>query len=170
MTSPAELLLTELRGKLDGQLATLESVRTRAAVALSVSGVIAGLFGQHLVAHPDNWAVAALAAFVVGSAPAIWILAPHFLTVAPDAADWIRFAEEHEAWSRGLRNAGEEGTDPEANGDVAAAQLAAQMLPSMAKWYTDNEPTLKWSHRALMAAFIGVVVQLVCWAASSTFH
>ena len=41
MTSAAEMLVDNLRGKLDGQLTTLESARTRAAVALSVSGVIA---------------------------------------------------------------------------------------------------------------------------------
>ena len=170
MTSPAELLLTEIRGKLNGQLTTLESVRTRAAVALSVSGVVAGLFGQHLFSHPGNWALAALAAFVAGAIPAIWILAPHGMTLAPEADGWIRFAVEHEARSREQLVSDSAVKDPEANGDVAAAQLAAQMLPSMATWYRDNEPTLKCIHVALVASFVGVVIQLACWSVSAAFH
>jgi hypothetical protein len=170
MTSPAELLLSEIRGKVDGQLSTLESVRTRAAVALSVSGVVAGLFAQHLSVSPGNWTLGALAAFVVGAIPAVWILAPHKLTIAPKADDWIRFATEHEVWSREQLNAGTAQDDPETSGDLAAAQLAAQMLPSMADWYKANEPVLKCVHIALSAAFVGVVLQLGCWAGSMAFH
>jgi hypothetical protein len=170
VTSPAELLLSEIRGKVDGQLAALESVRTRAAVALSVSGVIAGLFGQKLSSSPNHWALAALAAFVIGATPAVWILTPHNLTIAPEADDWIRFAVEHEAWSREELIAGTAHLDPETSGDVAAAQLAAQMLPSMAEWYKQNEPTLEKINQALAVSFVFVVVQLGCWAGSIAFH
>jgi hypothetical protein len=55
MASAGELLIAELRDKLDGQLKTLESARTRAGVAISASGVIAGLFAQHLKAPIGNW-------------------------------------------------------------------------------------------------------------------
>jgi|ERR1019366_4746130 hypothetical protein len=166
VSSPAELLLSELRGKIDGQLATLESLRTRAAVALSVAGVIAGLFGQRLDSHPGNWVLAAIAAFLAGAIPAVWILAPHKMTIAPKADDWIRFAVEHEAWSRQQLTLNAERRDPESEGDVGAAQLAAQMVTSMADWYKHNEPTLKWAHKAILVAFVAVVVQLACWSGS----
>jgi MFS family permease len=191
MSSPAELLLTEMRGKLDGQLATLESARTRASVALSVSGVIAGLFGQHLLTHPNNWTIAAIAAFVVGAIPAVWILTPHKnLRFSPKGKKWIRFAEGHFKWSTqqlALANASGRGLtrrftpsvrravrtvkeDPEISGDVATAQLAVQMVRSMAKWYRKNQPLLAWVHRALATTFVGVVVQLACWGGATIWH
>jgi hypothetical protein len=56
--------------------------------------------------------------------------------------------------------------DPESDGDVGAAQLAAQMVTSMADWYKHNEPTLKSAHKAILVAFVAVVVQLACWSGS----
>jgi hypothetical protein len=62
MTSAAEILLPVIQGKLDGQRDAPESARTRAAVALTASGVIAGLFVTRLGKGVDNWELAALAA------------------------------------------------------------------------------------------------------------
>ena len=93
MTTPAELLVTEIRAKLDGQTATLESARTRAATALSASGVIAGLFAQHLKGSIGNWGLAALAAFALGALLALWILWPRKMTLSPDGKDWIKSVE-----------------------------------------------------------------------------
>lgn len=164
MTSPGELLLAEMRTKLDGQLATLESVRTRAAVVLSVSGVIAGLFAGHLKQPIGNWGIAALAAFVIGNLPAIWILWPHKMTLSPKADDWIRFATENDAWVRGQLTQPE--PTPTATADFGAAELALRMLPDMNDWYTANAPMLKKIHRCLAVAAGGVVIQLACWGAS----
>ncbi len=165
MGSPAELLLSEMRTKLDGQLATLESARTRAAVALSVSGVIAGLFAQHLTHPVGNWALAALAAFVVGGVPALWVLGPHKMTLSPNADDWIRFSTENEAWVKGQM--AQPTPDPQATGDLGTAELAVRMLSDMNKWYGKNAPMLKWVHGCLAVAFLAVIVQLVCWAGAA---
>ena len=165
MASPAELLLGEMRTKLDGQLSTLESARTRAAVVLSVSGVIAGLFAQHLTHPVGYWGLAALASFVVGGIPAVWILGPHKMTLSPEASDWIRFATQNNTWVRGQLS--QEAPHPEATGELGAAELAVQMLPSMNKWYEDNDPILRWVHRALRMAGAGVIVQLGCWFAAA---
>jgi hypothetical protein len=165
MGSPAELLISEMRTKLDGQLATLESARTRAAVALSVSGVIAGLFAQHLIHPVGNWGLAALCAFVLGGAPALWILGPHDMTLSPKADDWIRFATQNDTWVRG--QASQEIPDPEATAELGTAELALQMVPSMNEWYGKNAPMLKRIHWCLALAFLAVIVQLICWAGAT---
>jgi hypothetical protein len=161
VTSPAELLVAEMRSRLDGQVATLESARTRAAVVLSVSGVIAGLFAQHLSHHIGNWGLAALATFVVGGIPAVWILGPHKLTVSPQGDDWIRFATQDMEWSKE--------NPAHASGDLGAAELAVQMVPSMRGWGDDNEKVLKWIHKAIVIAGAGVIVQMACWVGASVF-
>jgi hypothetical protein len=165
MTSPAEILLAEMRGKLDGQLATLESARTRAAVAVSASGIVAGLFAQHLTAPIGNWAIAALAAFVVGSLPAVWILLPHEMTLNPNAGKWIEWSATYDAFVRG--NAVQPTPNPLATSDLGGSQLAVSMLPSMQIWYEKNGPLLKKVHRCTTAAFAAVVVQLVCWGGAA---
>jgi hypothetical protein len=165
VASAAELLLGELRTKLDGQLGTLESARTRAAVALSASGVVAGLFAQHLTRPIGNWGLAAMAALILGGLPSIWILGPHKMTLSPKADDWITFAMGDDEWVRG--QARQEKPDPEATGELGASQLAVQMLPSLTKWYDDNGPMLGKIHMCLALAFLALVVQLLCWVAAT---
>ncbi len=164
MTSPAELLVDEIRDKLDGQLATLESARTRAGVAVSASGVIAGLFAQHLKEPIGNWGVAAIAAFVVSVFPAVWILLPHRMTLSPKAGEWIDFAAKHDAFVRG--NLDQQTRHPEASGDLGVAQLAVAMVESMNTWYAKNGPLLDAVHLCVGIAFAGVMVQIICWAGS----
>jgi hypothetical protein len=166
VTSPAELLLAELRAKVNGQLATLESVRTRAGVVLSASGVIAGLFAQHL-SHVGNWGIAALSAFVVGGLPALWIIAPHSMIVSPLGDDWLRFANEHEEWVEA--EAQQPHPDPLADQDLGGAELANRMAADMNSWYYENEGMLNHIHWALVLAGLGTVVQLACWG-GATFH
>jgi hypothetical protein len=164
MPSPAELLLAEMRTKLDGQIATLESLRTRSAVVLSVSGVIAGLFAQGLNGPIGNWGIAALIVFVLGSVPAIWILWPHKMTLSPQGEGWIEFAKGNDKWVRGQLKS--ESPDPEASFDLGASELALTMLPSMQRWYAGNAPMLDFLHKCLAVAAMGVVVQLICWGAA----
>jgi MFS family permease len=166
MASAGELLIAELRDKLDGQLKTLESARTRAGVAISASGVIAGLFAQHLKAPIGNWGLAAIAAFVVGTFPAVWILLPHRMTLSPKAAEWIDFAASHQKYVQAHLEHVE--GDPNATGELGAAQLAVPMVKSMNGWYEKNGPLLNAVHLAVAIAFIGVVVQIICWAGSIT--
>jgi hypothetical protein len=165
MSSPAELLLSEMRTKLDGQLATLESARTRVAVLLSVSGVIAGLFAQNLKGHIGGWGVAALVAFVVGGIPAIWILGPHKMTLSPKADGWIDYAQQQFDFVKGQMS--EEHPDPTATGDIGAAELANVMLPSMQIWYSSNAPILRWVNRGMAISAAAVVVQMICWGVAA---
>jgi len=165
MGSPAELLLSEMRTKLDGQLATLESARTRVAVLLSVSGVIAGLFAQNLKGHIGVWGIAALVAFVIGGIPAIWILGPHKMTLSPQADGWIEYAKKQFDFVKG--QLGQEHPDPSATGDLGAAELANVMLPSMQDWYSENNPILKWVHLGLAVSAAAVVAQMICWGVAA---
>jgi hypothetical protein len=165
VSSAAEVLLGELRTKVDGQIATLESARTRAAVALSASGVVAGLFAQHLTRPVGNWGLAALAAFVAGGLPAIWILGPHKMTVSPKGDEWITFATGNDAWVRGQVQ--EDKPHPEATGELGASELAVQMVSSLNGWYETNQSMLKWINRCIAAAFLALIVQLICWVAAS---
>ncbi len=155
-------MVEELRYKLDGQIKTLESARTRAGIAVSASGVIAGLFAQHLTSSIGNWGLAAIAAFVVSAFPAVWILMPHRMTLSPKAEEWIKFAADHNAFVQGqvaLKN-----PDRAATGDLGAAELASVMVDSMNEWYAKNGPVLNAVHLSVAIAFAGVVVETVCWA------
>lgn len=177
MGSAAEILLAELRTKLDGQTATLESLRTRAAVILSASGVIAGFLVPHFGKDVGDWTLAALAALIAGDIPAIAIIFPHKMKTSPEGNDWIEFAGDNEAWvatqarlrqrPRLLRRVRKWKLEADATLELGAAQLAVQMVTSMNKWYKDNEPTLACLHRAMVAAAIGLVVQIFCWAGAA---
>ena len=152
MSSAAELLLGEIRAKLDGQLSTMESIRTRAVAALSVSGVVGALFGAKLVGQRSWEAYVAIAAFVISSLVAIYALIPHGLRLRPIGEKWLKWATEH------LHNP--------ASGEV----LALQMSEDMAEWYKGNQPKLKRLHWAIALAFVGVGVQLVFWVVALEVH
>jgi hypothetical protein len=152
------MLVDNLRGKLDGQLAALESARTRAAVALSVSGVVAGLFGPGLLKSPGNLSLAAVASVVLSAAPAVYVLVPHKLRLWPEGDGWRAWLTEYNAWMT-------EHNQP----DQSEALLQSRMLDDMAKWYAANRPVLTGIQWAMAVSFVGVVVQLALWA-SATFH
>jgi hypothetical protein len=159
MASAAEMLVENLREKLDGQLATLESARTRAAVALSVSGVIAGLFGPGLLASPGNLSLAAVASLILTAAPAIYILVPHKLRLWPEGNGWRTWLDQYTRWVA-------EHNQP----DNSEAILESRMLDDMATWYATNKPVLSKIQWALVISFIGVVVQLLFWALAAFIH
>jgi hypothetical protein len=164
MGSPAELLITELRSKLDGQVQTLESARTRAGIAVSAAGVIAGLFATHLT-PPIGWSGrVALLVFGVGTLPAVWIFWPHRMKVNPEANEWIAWAKVHEAFVRG--NVGHPDASPLASGDLGSAELAAVMLPNMQRWFMENQGMLRWIHICVGACFLAVLLQAACWIAA----
>ena len=72
----------------------------RAAVALSVSGVIAGLFGPDLLKSPGNLSLAAIASLTVTAVPAIYyVLAPHKLTQWPQGDGWRKWLEDYLEWA-----------------------------------------------------------------------
>jgi disulfide bond formation protein DsbB len=153
MASAAEMLVDNLRGKLDGQIDALESARTRAAVALSVSGVIAGLFGPNLLTTRGNLALAAIASLVVSAGPAIYVLVPHKLTLWPEGEGWRAWLDAYGKWAT-------ENQQP----DDSEALLQSQALNDMAKWYNANKPVLNNVQWAMAISFAGVVLQLVFWA------
>jgi hypothetical protein len=159
MASAAELLVENLRGKLDGQLAALESARTRAAVALSVSGVIAGLFGPDLLTSPGNLSLAAIASLIVTAAPSIYVLVPHKLTLWPQGDGWRTWLDQYGRWVA-------DHNQP----DNSQALLESQMLSDMATWYATNRPVLDNVQWATAVSFIGVVLQLVFWALAAFIH
>jgi hypothetical protein len=164
MTSPAELVLAEIKAKVDGQLAALESARTRAGVAIAASGVIVGLFAQHLSSPIGNWGLAALAAFVVGGFPAIWILLPHKMTLNSKSNKWVEWAG---AWDTFVKDSlGLPDASLLANDDRGGAQLALTMAKSLRGWYQENESTLDWVQRCVAASFAAVLIQMVCWVAA----
>jgi hypothetical protein len=161
LTSPPELVMADWRAKVNGQLSDLESARTRAGVAIAASGVIVGLFAQHLTGHIGNWGLAALAAFVLGALPAIWILLPHKMTVTSKGNDWITWAGKWNAFVAG--NVVQAHPSPMANDDRGGAQLALEMADSMRNWYSENVPTLNRVQRCVAIAFAAVLIQMVCW-------
>jgi hypothetical protein len=153
--------MAEWRAKVNGQLSDLESARTRAGVAIAASGVIVGLFAQHLTSHIGNWGLAALAAFVLGALPAIWILLPHKMTVTSKGNEWITWAAKWDAFVAG--HVGKENASPMANDDRGGAQLALEMADSMRNWYGANVRTLNRVQRCVAIAFAAVLIQMVCW-------
>jgi hypothetical protein len=153
VASAADLLVENLRGKLDSQLSALESSRTRAAAALSVSGVVAGLFGPGLLKSPGNLALAAVAAVIASAVPAIYVLVPHKLTLWPQGDGWRTWLTEYSAWVAAHNQP-----------DNSEALLESRMLDDMAGWYAVNKPVLSKIQWALAASFIGVVAQLIFWA------
>lgn len=148
MPSAAELLEIDLRGKLNGQLSALESARTRAAVGLSVSGVVVGLFGPKLLSNPNDLALAATALFALTALLSVYVLIPHDMTLWPDGGGWLSWTKEHNE-------------NPQA-GPV----LALRMVTDMAEWYNSNESMLKRIQWALSLTFVGLTAQLVLWAAA----
>jgi hypothetical protein len=152
MASAADLLVDNLRGKLDGQLSALESARTRAAAALSVSGVVAGLFGTDLLKSPSNLGLAAVASLIASAFPAIYVLIPHKLTLWPEADGWRTWLTEYNNWVAAHNQP-----------DNSQALLESRMLDDMAGWYAANRPMLSKIQWALAISFIGVVAQLIFW-------
>jgi len=144
MGTPADLLVEHLRGKLDGQLSALESARTRAAVGLSVSGVVAGLFGPKLLTSPNNFGRAAVASLFVTGLVAIYGLVPHNLTLYAKGGEWLKWAKDNNAEDR-------------------QPALALTMAEDMAGWYGKNSKMLTRVQWALGVTFLGVAVQLVLW-------
>lgn len=159
MASAAEMLVENLRGKLDGQVAALESTRTRAAVALSVSGVIAGLFGPDLLKSPGNLGLAAIASLIVTAAPAIYVLVPHKLTLWPQGDGWRKWLDEYGQWVAAHHQP-----------DNSQALLESRMLSDMATWYATNKPVLDKIQWAMAVSFIGVVLQLIFWTLAAFIH
>lgn len=159
MASAAEMLVDNLRGKLDGQVAGLESARTRAAVALSVSGVIAGLFGPDLLKSPGNLSLAAIASLIVTAVPAVYVLVPHKLTLWPKGDGWGKWLDDYLKW------AGDHDQP-----DNSQALLQSRMLSDMAAWYASNAPMLDKIQWAMAVSFFGVVLQLVFWTLAVFVH
>lgn len=152
MTTAIELIVTDLRGKLNGQLAALESARTRAAVALSISGVAAGLFGPRLPEHPGGWYLAAIIALAVTGLLTLYVLKPRRLTLWPEGEGWRQWATDYQTW-----------TEKYHQPDNSGALLASKMADNMSGWYVQNKDTINRTQWALTLAFLGVAVQLLCW-------
>jgi hypothetical protein len=153
MASAADLLVENLRGKLDGQLAALESARTRAAAALSVAGVVAGLFGPGVLKSPGNLGLAAIGCLVASAVPAIYVLVPHRLVLWPQGDGWRTWLTDYARWA-------EEHQQP----DNSQALLESRMLDDMAVWYARNKPALDRIQWALAMSFAFVVAQILFWA------
>jgi hypothetical protein len=158
MAAAAAMLVDNLRGKLDGQLAALESARTRAAVALSISGVVAGLLGPGLLKAPGNLGLAAVASVVVTAVPAIYVLVPHGLTLWPEGDGWRTWLTEYTTWLTETKQP-----------DNSEALLQSSMLGDMTKWYTANRAVLRRKEWATALSFAGVIVELVLWALAAAF-
>jgi hypothetical protein len=166
MGSPAELLLDELRRKLDGQLSTLESVRTRTTVILSASAAVVGFFINRGIGHDNSWQQAALCLFVIGGVISGWIIAPHNLTLAPKGNDWIRYAKEHQVWKESQVDL--DGATRQSLGDKGTETLAVAMAESMNTWYSDNAAVQKLVNLTFKFLMVIVLAQFVCWILSST--
>lgn len=152
MPSPADLLVTDLRGKLNGQLSALESARTRAAVGLSVSGVVAGLFGTQLVSNPNDLALAAASLLGLTAILSIYVLMPHDMTLWPEGGAWLQWAKDHNT------------------NDQAGPLLALTMATDMSGWYEKNTAMLNRIQWALGFSFVGLAIQLVLWTIATFTH
>jgi hypothetical protein len=160
MSSAAEILLPEIRGKLDGQRDALESARTRAAVALTLSGVVAGFFVQSKGKHVGNWEIAALVAFVVSGITGVYVLFGHKMRIVPVGRGWVDWAKDAERERRLAVNAA---GPPE---DTSGPHLAAQMADDMLRWYGLNKPMLSKVQAALAVTWAAVLLQILLWAIS----
>jgi hypothetical protein len=153
--------MSEMKSRVDGQLATLESARTRAGIAIAASGVIVGLFAQNLKPPIGNWGIAALVAFVLGTVPAIWILLPHRLRLNSNGNTWVEWASR---WDRFVKsNAEKDPRSPQATDERGSARLALVMADSMRDWFIPNRRMLNWIHICVALSFAAVLIQMICW-------
>ena len=159
MTSAIEIIVTDFRGKLDGQLAALESARGRAAVALATSGVVAGLvLPNKLGHHPGTWFVLGVVALAFTALCTLEIMRPRKLTLWPEGQGRLD-------WSRQYQASIQEHPQEDKSGEV----LIPQMAEDMAGWYKSNKVRLTWIQRVLTAAFFGVALQFAFWGVA-LFH
>lgn len=97
------MIWDEARRQLVRQEAALDTLRNQALAALSVSAIVAGLFGSHLTARPAAAVVAATASFVVAAANVVAIIWPREWTFTHGLTGILRRAEAGEELESGRR-------------------------------------------------------------------
>jgi hypothetical protein len=157
MTTAIELVISDLRGKLNGQLDGIESARTRAAVAFTIASAGVAVFAPHLDQHPGNLALAGAATFVATALACIYVLWPHNLTLWPKGDGW-------KDWTKKYKKYLDENPTVAERGDESAALLATQMADDMADWYQTNRGVYLRVQFFLAIAFGLAVVELVLWS------
>ena len=155
MTTAIELVIADLRGKLNGQLAGIESARTRAAVAITIASAGVAVFAPHLFKHPGNLALAGASSFVATAVASIYVLIPHNLTMWPQGDKWKDWTKEYKKYldenaASGLK-------------DESSALLATQMADDMAKWYQENKCVYTHVQYLLATAFVFSLIELALW-------
>jgi hypothetical protein len=159
MATAIELIVTDFRGKLDGQLAALESARTRASVALATSGVVAGLVLPNKLGHrPGIWFGLGVASLFFTALCTLEIMRPRKLILWPEGDGRLDWSREYQAYI-------EEHPQEDRSGEI----LIPQMADDMAGWYRSNKGRLTWIQRTLTAAFVGVALQFGFWGVA-LFH
>jgi hypothetical protein len=153
MASAIELMIVDFRGKLDGQWAALESARTRAAVALATSGVVAGLVLPSRVGHHlHGWVALGVLAMALTVICALEVMRPHKLTLWPEGKNRLDWFHQYQAY-----------IEQHPQVDNSAELFMPQMAEDMVKWYEQNRGKLRWEQRFLTVAFFGVALQFFFW-------
>jgi len=158
MTTAIELVIADLRGKLNGQLSGIESARTRAAVAITIASAGVAVFAPHLFKHPGNLALAGASSFVATGLAGIYVLIPHNLIMWPRGDKWKDWTKEYKKY-----------LDENAASDLkdeSAALLATQMADDMAEWYKKNRRVYTRVQYLLATAFTFSLVELALWTAA----
>lgn len=158
MTTAIELVIADLRGKLNGQLGGIESARTRAAVAITIASAGVAVFAPHLFKHPGNLALAGASSFVATALASIYVLVPHNLIMWPQGDKWKDWTKQYKKY-----------LDENAASDLkdeSAALLATQMADDMSEWYQKNKRVYTRVQYLLATAFTFSLVELALWTAA----
>jgi hypothetical protein len=157
MTTAIELVIADLRGKLNGQLEGIESSRTRAAVAITIASAGVAVYAPHLDKHPGNLALAGAATFVATAVASIYVLWPHHLTLWPEGDKWKNWTKEYKKYL-------DENAAAHDLKDESAALLATQMADDMVIWYQSNRTVYLRVQKFLAVAFALALAELGLWS------
>jgi hypothetical protein len=157
MTTAVELVIADLRGKLNAQLEGVESARTRAAVAITIASAGVAVFAPHLGKHPGNLALAGAGTFVGTAFASIYVLWPHRLALWPEGEKWKN-------WTKDYKKYLDENAATHDLQDESAALLATQMADDMVTWYQSNRKVYLRVQSVLAMAFALALSELGVWS------
>lgn len=149
-SEPLSILFSESCRHIDGQIAAVESLRTRSVALLSVAALVAGLFGPHLIAGRHSWWVdlavwVALFAFGVTVLIALWILTPR--------QTW-EFYQEINPYLDELSDGKE----------VRASEMLYNLAADSEQSFSVNEGIIRKLNDEFRVACLLVGVQVIAWA------
>lgn len=142
----ALVLLDQARFRLDKQIGAVDAHRTRAVAVLTLSGVIAAIFGARLGRSDLGWSIAAIVMFGVTAILGIVALLSVEIDYGPRLEKWDDWVGEH------------------GNHEKAAALLAASTSKEVIRAIERNQSSVKRLAYLVDWECGGLALQLVLWA------